>query len=71
MEKEPKFKPGQIVKVKNVRAASEVGYLGVYLKILDYESRPELIKRDENGVPLYMCESLKSGDWVWFYEDEL
>ena len=57
--------------MKHVREAGAVGYLGTYHKICDYISKPTLLKKDKNGVPLYPCVSEKSGFFTWFYEDEL
>lgn len=66
-----KFKPGQRVCVRTVRKASAVGYLGTWHTIYDYIAHPEFLRHDENGTPLYPCESIQSGFFVWFYEDEL
>lgn len=67
---EYKFKPGQTVVVNNVKNASAVGYLGLYYTVCDYTKTPNLIKV-VNGEPVYLCKSVNSGFYDWFYESEL
>lgn len=71
MNENLKFKPGQVVRVEYVRNASAVGYLGTLHKVYDYIAHPEFLRHDKNGTPLYPCESLQSGYFCWFHEDEL
>lgn len=67
---EYKYKPDQEVVVDNVKNASAVGYLGVHYNVCDYVSTPNLIKIID-GEPVYLCKSINSGFYNWFYESEL
>ena len=66
---EYKYKPNQMVVVKNVKNISAVGYLGMSYTVCDYIKTPNLIKFSESGEPIYLCKS-ENGNYAWFYESE-
>lgn len=68
---EYKYKPGQGVVVCRVKGAPAVGYLGLHYTVCDYVSTPNLIKHSDDGEPVYLCKSVNSGYYEWFYESEL
>ena len=66
---EYKYKPGQVLPVKNVKNASAVGYLGSLQTICDYIKTPSFVKMSDDGEPMYLCQG-EDGYCGWWYESE-